>query len=735
MSARTLHRQPIAWAALAALHAGTVLAQPEPATPTLQTVTVTAASRSERAALDEPVRIDTLDAAALEAGQVTDLRDLERALPNVSVPRQPARFTLAGSATGRDGNSGMTVRGLGGNRLLMLVDGLRLPRGYSIGANAFGRDTVDFGLVERVELVRGPASALYGSDALAGVLAFTTRDPASYLRDGRSLGGQLGLHYSGDDRSWRTGATVAVRASEAFDWLLSAQVQHGHELRNQGEVHTADSTRTAANPQDDRGGALLFKGVWRPAAGHRTTLTLEAGERKSEHEVLSARTVQPSPLPTAVRSLSATERSSRQRASLDHRWQAGLPWADDLRLSLGLQDAETRQRSLEDRASAADRSRDARYRERALQAGLQAGKLLQHAGWQQQITYGADASRTRLSQFTTGVTPPAGERFPLKRFPDTTEQALALYAQDEIRAGRLTVTPGLRWDHYRLTPRRDDPLYAPEPAALKDSALSPKLALQWALSPAWRAYGHYATGFRAPSPYQLNEFFENPTQFYRSVPNPALRPEKSRGLELGVKAATPRARIEAALFSNRYRDFIDDRVRVGGSGTAADPLVFQSVNRQRARIYGFELKAEALLGAAWRLQAAYGRARGRDDDSGQPLNTVDPARLTLGAAYDAGPWQIGLDATHRAAKRRADIDDSAAPAGSTLLATGSSTVLDLSARWTLRPGLRLSGGVYNLTDRRVLAWADVRGLASNSPVSDAYTAPGRHLGVTLAWDL
>lgn len=709
--------------ALSQTEAASAVAAPAAA---VQTVVVTAPSRGERAALDEPVRVDSLDAATLEAEQVTNLRDLERALPNVSVPRQPARFGLAQGTAGRSGNSGLTVRGLGDNRVAMMVDGLRLPRSYGIGANAFGRDYVDFGVIDRVELVRGPASALYGSDSIAGVLAFTTRSPSSYLKNGRTVGGQVGLSYSGDDDSLRLGATVAVRASERFEWLVSASANRGHALKNEGDVGGTGSTRTEPNPQDDRGGAVLFKGVWRPAAGHVSTFTVEANEQKSDYELLSGRSA-------SVLDLDGSEHRERQRLSVDHRWQANLPFADELRFSFGVQRSESRQLAFEDRATLADRERDARYRERSLQASVLADKQIAQGALQQRITYGVDASRTKLTQYTTGVTPPAGETFPLKRFPDTTEQSFALFAQDEITHGRLTITPGLRWDHYRLSPRRNDPLSIADAASLSDSALSPKLAAMWRLDPTWRVYGQFATGFRAPSPYQLNEYFQNPTQFYTSIPNPDLKPEKSRGIELGVKAGNATSSFEAAVFSNRYRNFIEDRVLVSGTGTAADPMVFQSINRERARIHGFELQGETTVAGAWKLRAAYGQTRGRDDDTGEALNSVDPARLTLGAAYDAGFWRVGLDATHRAAKRSKDIDSTgqAAP----LLATGSSTVFDLTARWTLRPGLRLSGGIYNLTDRKYLEWANVTGVLSTTAIADAYTSPGRHAGVTLVWDL
>src|SRR3546814_10509902 len=92
--------------------------------------------------------------------------------PGVSVQRQPARFGAALGATGRAGNESFNIRGIGGNRVLIQVDGVRVPDGFSFGAQASGRgDYVDLGLIKSVEILRGPSSALYGSDGLAGAVS------------------------------------------------------------------------------------------------------------------------------------------------------------------------------------------------------------------------------------------------------------------------------------------------------------------------------------------------------------------------------------------------------------------------------------------------------------------------------------------------------------------------------------------------------------------------------------
>ena len=172
--------RPLAWlvtcacVAIGSAHAQDA-AQLVAAAPQLKEVVISG-SRSEQDRDELPMSIDVINAQAIEEGQVRDIRDVARELPNVSVTRSPARFSLASGSTGREQNAGFNIRGLDGNRVLMMVDGIRLPRSYVFSANAFGRDYLDIGLLQRIEVVRGSNSAAYGSNAFLGVVNITTRD-------------------------------------------------------------------------------------------------------------------------------------------------------------------------------------------------------------------------------------------------------------------------------------------------------------------------------------------------------------------------------------------------------------------------------------------------------------------------------------------------------------------------------------------------------------------------------
>lgn len=137
---------------------------------------VVTGTRTERAIADVPNTVDIIDREQMDNRLVRDLKDLFRYEPGISVS----------SSFGRFGLGDIRIRGLGGNRVRIDTDGIPVSDAFAIGSfsNA-NRNFVDLDTLKRVEVLRGPGSALYGSDALGGVVAFQTKDPQDYLEDGQ----------------------------------------------------------------------------------------------------------------------------------------------------------------------------------------------------------------------------------------------------------------------------------------------------------------------------------------------------------------------------------------------------------------------------------------------------------------------------------------------------------------------------------------------------------------------
>ncbi len=713
-----------------------VLASTQVAAAVLKEVVVSG-SRNEQSLDDLPMTMDVLNAKDIEEGQIRDIRDAAKNIPNVSVRRAPARFGVAQGDTGREGNAGFNIRGLDGNRVLMLVDGIRIPRSYSFGVNAFGRDALSIDLVKRIELVKGPASVLYGSDGIAGLVNFITYEPSDFLKDGKTLGGRASVSYSGDDKGLAASATVAGRASEALDWQITAASNRAEALGNMGSNDVAGPNRTTPNPQKDRGNALLAKVVLRPSASQKHVISFEHVDKRSDYELLTARAV-PVVAATSVLNANAFTTMDRNRLTWDARYQLNTAFADNLQTVLSFQDAKSREYAFEDRNTSPDRVRDTYYQERTLQAGIQADKTIRMSSqWAQKLTFGIDYTTAKITNMQTGVVPPAGETFPLKRFPDTTESSSALYIQDEVMSGDWSITLGVRIDRFNIDASQAG---FPVPAvSLSGSAVSPKFGVLYRATPQWSVFGNYASGFRAPNAGQVNAFFENATSFYKTIPNPGLKPEKSRNLEFGTRGRLDRLTLDAAVFYGRFTNLIQDNVQVAGNGTALSPTVFQSVNIDNATISGFEVRGSMDWGKAGmgRLSTPffYGETRGKVSNTGKPLDTVDPAKLGLGLRYETAVWDLRLDASHHAAKNFSDIGTQLVGTPATpQFAVPAATTFDLSGQWRISKALRVNASLVNLTNRKYWNWSDVRSVAANSAVLDSYTQPGGKFNVALVAD-
>jgi len=308
--------------------------------------------------------------------------------------------------------------------------------------------------------------------------------------------------------------------------------------------------------------------------------------------------------------------------------------------------------------------------------------------------------------------------------------------QDEFIHDRWSITPGIRFDRFSLDAKQAG--FNAQAVSLSGSAVSPKLGVLFRATPQWSVYGNYASGFKAPNAFQVNNFFENTISGYRTIPNPNLKPEKSQNVELGVRGRTGVLNFDVAAFSGNYKDLIENDRQVGGVfGSRVNPATFQSVNIGRARISGFEVKGELDFtdnGHGFSVPFAWGQTRGRDRSNNRPLNSIDPRKLNLGLAYKAPAWSVRLDAVHHAAKKRSDVDAAEITTGGVQFLTPSATTLDLSAQWRINRDLRLNASITNLTNKRYWMWSDVRGLTSTALIRDAYTQPGRSFNVSLVAD-
>lgn len=700
-------------------------------------ITVTA-TRAPIKVEDAPATVTVITDAQIADMLVTDIKDLVRFEPGVSVRRGPARFGAALGATGRAGNEGFTIRGIGGNRVLIQVDGIRTPQGYSFGAQDAGRGGyTDVGLIKSVEILRGPASALYGSDGLAGAVSFTTSDPEDLLRPGQDVGGFGRVQYASADNEWAETIAAAGRAGN-FSVLLAYTRRDFQELENQGTVGGTGETRTLPNPQDGQSDAVLGKLVYTDG-GHRLRLTGEFLRTNVFSNVLSGEgpAYLGGPNPSwYVDLLTAEDRTRRGRVSLDWSWQ-GEGAIDYAHVAGYWQDGQDIQFSDEDRSPVADRERLNTFENRVWGITAEGRSDFNTGTLGHRLSFGGDISWTEQKGLRGGVTPPAGETFPSSAFPKTDFMLGGVFLGDEISIadGLVTLFPALRFDFYRLEPQ-DDPLYpAASQAGQEDSRLSPKFGAVVNLGHGIRLFGNYAQGFRAPTPSQVNNFFGNIAYGYTSEPNPDLGPERSESWEGGVRYTGNGFSLSATYFKADYEDFISQEV-VSGSFTPADPAIYKYINLGQVEISGVEAKGDFTTSFGLTGRAAIAYADGKEIDangSKTPLDTIDPLTIVGGLGYrdPGGVFGTELIVTHNSGKSASDAVG--ACNGNLCYIPPASTVLDLTAFVRVTDALTVRGGIFNLTDETYALWSDVRGLANTSTIIDAYTRPGRNGSVSVSY--
>ena len=231
-------------------------------------------------------------------------------------------------------------------------------------------------------------------------------------------------------------------------------------------------------------------------------------------------------------------------------------------------------------------------------------------------------------------------------------------------------------------------------------------------------FGQYAHGFRAPPYDNANFAFSNPGYGYEILPNANLKPETSDGFEAGLRGGyADGSSFSLSGFYNTYEDFIDT-VFVGFSGGGL--MQFQYQNLSEVTIYGAEARGEYRFLPEWALRGSVAYAHGEDDDTGAPIDSVDPVKAVAGLAYEGDVWGSQLVATHAWRHDRVTAGNFEAP---------SYTVVDFMAYYEMSERFTLNAGIFNIFDEEYYNSQDVSGLAAGSAIVGRYAQPGRNFGV------
>ena len=697
-------------------------------TSTLSDVTVSA-TRTVRKVDDVPSSVSVITDTKIQKEGARNLKEAFRNELDVTVPVGSTRFGVGGAPTGRGGQEGVNIRGLGGNQVLMLVDGIRIPNGFTFGPFSTGRgDFLDIDGLKSVEILRGPASTQYGSDGLAGAVTFKTLDPSDLLTRGQSVGGFVRVGYASIDQAG-SGTLAVAGKNEKWQAMVLGSYRQGHETNNKATNDDKTVERTTPNPVDYNNRYLLSKAILTVDAAQQLGLTVESQRRSQETNVFSARAAAPQ-RPRSVTGLTTQDTIERDRFSLEHSYNdLNAAWIQNAETRLYWQDAKVNQYATEQRSHAPERIRDNTFRTQVV--GLATQFQTNLTGWvNQRLSYGVDLSQAQISALRDGTSPPYGSKFPSRPFPDTTYTLAGAFLQSEIELGAVSVIPGLRFDRYAINPSAKD-YENMSLSKLSGQAVTPRIGAVWRLASGFSPYAQLARGFRAPTPDQVNNGFANLASGYTSIGNSELKPEYADSLEIGFRGKSHGLRYSLAGFENRYQNFISQEV-IGGGGRPTNPTIYQYVNLTKAKIQGVVAQFELKVGQRWTVQTGGAYLKGDSQINGvsAPINSVQPFKAMFGLQYDAGEWGGQATVLYSAAKDPSRI----APGRTSQFASPDYTVLDFGVYWKPSPNLTLNANVNNVLDTKYWRWSDVSGLTENSRIADAYTAAGRTIQVSMRYD-
>ena len=688
-------------------------------------ITVTG-TRSERSAETFPGSIDVMDLEEINTKNTADTIDILDDFTGVSFEN------IYSSKSGYKGNYNagkVNIRGVDGNRVLMMVDGVRLPESYIYGDYyVLGRAKyINFDTVKAVEVFKGPASSLYGSDALGGLIYFRSLSPGDFLDDDQNNSINVPFSYDSSNDGFKESIKFASKLSDNLDGLFIFTREDSSEYNVKTDSKYLDDFTNEGNNFFANLEYKINENSKVNLIGDFVNRDVKSTMASGNLDILSY---------TSHKTDSNTE-SNRLNVVYNYENEEKLNLIDKAKVSIFNQyqriddDYDRTYSSYNFRTrsySPADKDQEYYLKNTSYGGEIQLNSTLNAANKEHKLTYGIDFSSFDTVRLQTTIDNLAGTTAVAKYNPDTVTQKLGIYIQDEFSSGNFDFIAGLRYDNYDLDATSDeifqDSGNGEQIAADHSSnAVSPSLVASYNWSPELTSYVKYAKGFRSPSFQNINSS-RNPG-YYTTLSNPNLKAEKSDTYEVGLKRNTKKQNLAASLFFSKYEDFIEAYKLIDASTST-----YQSVNATDAEIWGAELNStyylnEERYGTSFNTKLAY--TEGDNNTDNVPLTTIQPFDAEFSIRYNTedDSWLHALTANY--------VGEPRVASDTTTFVPDSYFTFDFSTRYKYTDSLELSAGVHNIFDQRYYNYQSVQGLATDLENLTRYSQPGRSFKLGFNW--
>lgn len=722
----------------------------------------------------------TLGAAQLQRNGGNDFGTIMRYQPLISATGSNAGSSSGKSGFDRSGYTGYNIRGLESNRISIDVDGIPLPnatgRAYAsragLGTFGIGRDYIDPYMYAQVDIFSGATPTERANSAIGGGVSFTPKSADDYLTYNKTTYFGYQSDYDSSSRSWHNGITAAA-GDEELRGLVVISRRDGQQTRTQSDGQDAF-------PANWHSTAIMTSGIWQPNDQHQLTGTLEYYDKTNHTHFDTWNTAGSSVIGTS----SQQSDTRRWSASVKDRWTpTDVSWVDQLDTQLYYQNAQAHDNT--------DMPLTTTTRER-VQSDYNVetwgfdSRLMKTIGIHE-LSFGLNARESQTERPFQQFPTPSIYTVIMQPEADSRTVTLGGFVQDtmnfDVSGHNFAVVPGVRAVYQKskptnvsrladgstvLTPDEVNALYG---KANSDTQILPSLSFLYDLTPSLTTYLQYKRGAQFPDASQLYGSWNlgstyAASQQYALIGNSDLKTETSNNFEWGLKGdITPGVTFNGALFYNTYKNFIANTRYT----RSANPEQFTNVpsniyiaykaeNRDKAYIYGGEFSSkfnfgtwfESVNGLSATVAFGYNKGKSKSSYMGDEyvdLDSVAPMKAIVGLAWDDPGKRYGAAITstfQKGKKATANSRQSYTNSGTPI--TDSTTeymrvpgygLVDLTAYWQVAKHVKLSGGVYNLTDRKYWDYLSSRQLTDVTAQDKSNQAlavePGRsfQLGVNV----
>jgi len=600
-----------------------------------ETMVVTASS-TEQNLKDAPASISVITQQDLQRKPVQNLKEVLKEVPGVQLTNEG------------DNRQGVSIRGLSSSYTLILVDGKRVnSRNAVFRHNDFDLNWIPVDAIERIEVVRGPMSSLYGSDALGGVVNIITRKVGKSWHGSVTADTTIQEHRDRGD----TYNGQFFTSGPLIDDVLGVKVYGSLSKR---EKDDQQPTSTGETPRIEgftsRDANVEFN--WTPNQDHDIDFSYGRDRQDRDSDSL------------------AKDRLERETYAIGHngRWDLG-----NSELRFYGEKLDNKDPASTGTITSESNTLDGKY-------------VLPIGAINQLLTFGGEYRHDKLND---PVNLTGGNS------SETSANQYALFLEDEWRIiDPLALTAGLRMD--------DHETYGDH--------WSPRAYLVYNATDTLTVKGGWSTAFKAPSLLQLSPDWTTGScrGACEIVGSPDLKPETSESYELGLYYAGEEGWLEGVTASvTTFQNDIDDMINIDrtqsrtlapsysnfvGFNSDGEPI-FRYYNVNKARIRGVETELKVPFNDQWKLTLNYTYNDGRDLSAGgnKPLSSL-PFH-TANGTVDWTPledWSFYVSGNYTGEQR-------ATTAATT--ATGGYVIWNAGAAWQATKNVKLRTGVMNLGDK------------------------------------